>query len=249
MSWLPERAHQRDHAEQVGEGRGPRPTWRALFLPGWEIASYAALALAIGLAVWRPGQKESDVERGLAALKQVYQEARPIESRLANFDHVPFEVTRGADDTKKGADYRALDEAEVLLRRAARLQADAQARQALGQLYLVKQEREKAADQFKEALKQNAGNARLHNDLAAALLEQAKRQSPQAEAGCRSELLAESLENLNQALKLEPGLLEALFNRALVYEYLSQPQEASADWRRYLELDPSSPGRMRRKTG
>lgn len=236
----------RDHAGRVSEERRERPWpasqwWRALILPGWKIAAYAVLALAIGLTVWWPGRDEPEVERGLAALKQVYREERPIESRLANFDYVPFQVTRGADDPEKKADYRALDEAEVLLRRAARVQANAQAWQALGQLYLIKQEPEKAADQFKEALKQDSGNARLHSDLAAALLEQARRQSPQAQAGRRSELLAESLEHLNQALKLDPGLPEALFNRALVYEYLSQPQEAAADWQRYLELDPSSP--------
>jgi len=30
----------------------------------------------------------------------------------------------------------------------------------------------------------------------------------------------------------------ALFNRALVYERMKKPGDASADWERYLELDP-----------
>ena len=219
----------------------PAPQWRrALFIPGWKVAVYAALALALGLTLWGHWRGGSEVERGLASLRRVYREERTVEARLAGFNHAPFHVTRAPDDQQKTVDYQTMDEAEVLLRRAAREQADAQALHALGQLYLVKREYEKAVDQFKLAAEKEPNNARLRSDLAAALLEQSGTRSAGAEAGRRLELLAESLEHLNYALKLDPGLLEALFNRALVYEYLLQTQEAIADWRLYLDRDPSS---------
>jgi CHAT domain-containing protein len=51
---------------------------------------------------------------------------------------------------------------------------------------------------------------------------------------------AASLEHLNRALELNGSLLEALFNRALLYEEMMLPQQAEEDWRKYLEKDPSS---------
>ncbi len=52
--------------------------------------------------------------------------------------------------------------------------------------------------------------------------------------------LGHSLEHLKHALELDPNLLEALFNRALVHYYQGLYQEAEADWRTYLNKDSSS---------
>src|SRR5205085_11092346 len=40
--------------------------------------------------------------------------------------------------------------------------------------------------------------------------------------------------------ELDGTLLEALFNRALCYDYSGLPQQAEADWHKYLECDPNS---------
>jgi tetratricopeptide (TPR) repeat protein len=46
---------------------------------------------------------------------------------------------------------------------------------------------------------------------------------------------------LSRALKAKPDLLEARFNRALVYESMFLYDEAIQEWRQYLTLDPQGP--------
>ena len=78
-----------------------------------------------------------------------------------------------------------------------------------------------------------AAGARPWNDLAVALHETSLRyDSP--------ELLADGLAACDRALALEPQLLEALFNRALIIERLGLRDDARAAWEAYLAEDSAS---------
>src|SRR5262249_47797402 len=52
--------------------------------------------------------------------------------------------------------------------------------------------------------------------------------------------LNEALKYLDQAVSLDPKLLDARFNRALGFQELMVTEQAKAAWREYLELDPNS---------
>src|SRR4030095_11447595 len=99
---------------------------------------------------------------------------------------------------------------------------------------------DKAVDQFREALRLDPKNAKARNDLGAALLEQGKLHSSEAERQNAAEEFAESLQHLNKALELDASLTEALFNRALLYQHMKLPSQAEEDWRAYLGKDSNS---------
>jgi len=211
---------------------------RVFFVPGWKIAVYALLALAIGFWVWQAAGNQSQLERGEEALRRAYKEQRPLEARVTGLPFLPFTITRG--NQQELADYRELDEADVLFRQAVRADQSSQSLHALGRLYLVKKEFDKAIDQFKLALELDQNNARLRSDLGAALLEKAKASSSSADERERVLALGASLDELNKALELDDKLLEAHFNRALVRQLMGLTEQAEQGWRDYLYRDPDS---------
>jgi tetratricopeptide (TPR) repeat protein len=77
-------------------------------------------------------------------------------------------------------------------------------------------------------------DARIANDLAAAYYERAQR------AG-RPDDLPAALDAAERAVRLQPDLLEAWFNRALVVTALGLPRDARAAWQAYQQRDPNSP--------
>jgi CHAT domain-containing protein/tetratricopeptide (TPR) repeat protein len=215
------------------------PTWwTRLFQPPWKIAGFAALILVAGLGVWRAFLYQSPVERGLTALNVAYKQQRPLEARVIGMSYAPHSGKRGGD--AENVDYRARDLSRSLLLGAASDNPNASTLHALGRSYLMQKEFDKAILEFQEALKSSSNNAQLHADLGAALLEQAKLLRDRDEDGKAMEKLAESQQHLNTALRSEPSLLEAMFNKALVLEELKLPEQAREAWQKYLELDPQS---------
>ena len=77
--------------------------------------------------------------------------------------------------------------------------------------------------------------------IGCAWLEQSNLQIRRGEEAKSSESLANSLKHLNRALELEPSLLEALFNRALVRTHFKLFRLAEEDWKLYLTRDATSP--------
>ena len=214
---------------------------RALFQPGWptwKIAVYATIVIGLGLGVWMWTRGESDAQKGLAALNQVYRERRPLEAQITGFAFAPILITRGNEQSN--INYRKLDEAEYLIRKAARERPDSESLHALGRLYLTRKEFNKASAEFTAALKSDPRNARLHNDQGVALMEGSLATSAEKAAG-EIEALAQSLSHFNQALELDRNLHAAIFNRALLYERMMLPQQARDEWRKYLEADSTSP--------
>ncbi len=228
--------------------------WRSWFFPTWKLVAYAFVLIAAGWFGWRTLRPNAELDRGLIALNQAFRQQRPLEARIAGFDYAPFVITRGPtsvnteDDATKG-DYATLDEAEVLLRKAARERGDTASLKALGRLYLAKKEFAKAVEQFELALKALPANAppapaikdaQLLNDLGSALFEKSRISQRLGDQQQGALELGRSLDELNQAVEADPNLLEAVFNRALCRQTMGLQNQAIAGWNEYLQKDATS---------
>jgi len=217
---------------------------------GIVISPIGAMAVLLivattGFVLWRAFIYQSDLQKGLLALNEAYRQQRPIEARVSEVGYAPFIAPRNNEPPPVNTFER--DSAQRLLSDAFKEDADATSYQALGKFYLLERDIDKAIEYLEQARKADSKNAPIYADLGAAYLEKAKpeldtNRDPSGQSdGKGLEHLGLSLESLNQALELNPNLLEALFNRALVHEYQELYNQAEADWRAYLEKDRSSP--------
>ena len=207
--------------------------------PAWRAAVAAVIVLGFGLTMWRIFLYQSPIDKGRAALQAALRES-PIEGRMASFQWRPQSATLGSPSNAV-VDKFSMDRAFSYFREA----DGPDSHYALGQYYLAKGEPDSAIEQFGLALEAMPRNAKLHNDLGAALLALANRDrvdgDQRKDPDSSSEYLFQSLEHFDQALELDPSLLEALFNRALSRQRLQLLSEAEADWRTYLSRDANSP--------
>jgi len=232
------------HAGEKPPKPGNPSNWWQLFLQyAPRIGAVAGLVI-VGIVVWRfiiP----TEVDNGLQALNAAYKQERPLESRITKFDYAPYDTnTRGS--APRNVDQNQLNEADLTLQRVVNKKPTPKAHHAFGKVFLAKKEFDKAIEQFDLALKGDSDNAQIYADLGAALLEKGKLEierakSDKAESGKGVESFARSLEALNKALQLDPDLLEALYNRALLHEAMGLLPQAEEDWRQYLKKDPNSP--------
>jgi CHAT domain-containing protein len=219
------------------------PRWlssiKAFFSSPLRVAASLLIVLALGLVVWRVFIYQSDLSKGLLALKTAYRDQRPVEARLSQLDYAPLDPTRGGGPEKIDNPFRK--RAERYLSAAADDNPGAVSEHALGLFYLTELKFDEAISHLQKALKANENDAQLQSDLGAALLEKGKLDRLNREDGKSLEELAESLEHLNRALALNDSLPDALFNRALCHQYMLLPEQAADDWRKYLEKDSQSP--------
>lgn len=238
-------AHPTEEPTQMAKPEPRAWNWQQLFSsPYLRAAAIASLVVIAALGVWRIFVFQSDVDEGLLALNAAYREQRPLEARITQLNYAPYVTTRGE---VARANSLERDRAERILLDAVRDHPSTASRHALGKFYLTQKEFEKAISQFEEAEKGDPKNAKIYADLGAALLEKGKTEIQRgqstksgAESGKGFEYLARSLQNLNQALELDGDLLEALFNRASLYEAMALLPQAEEDLRKYLEKDPNS---------
>lgn len=231
-----------EHTDRVVADTGTRMATlsarRAWFGSRWKVAAVAAFVALAGAGVWYAAFRQPPEARGLAALDKAYRRQRPLEARVVGLTYAPFVAKRGGGPEE--VDSRALDHSRSLLLDAAEGNPSASTLGALGRFYLTQREFDKAILQFEEALKSSPNDAQLHADLGAALLEQAKLLHDGGADGKAMEELARSQEHLNTALRLNPSLLEASFNRALGLEEMLLPEQARQAWQSYLSLDSQS---------
>ena len=192
---------------------------------------------AIGsFAVWNGFFQESDSEVALASLNKAFEKERPLESRISGFDYAPKRNTRGNDDSK--INKIELDRAEILILKNASENPNAENLHALGRLYLSKREFDNAIEQLEKAEKLDSENAPIQNDLGVAYLEKAEVLGE--DDGKSEEFSRKSLKRFEKAMKLNPKLPEAQFNKSVILEALKQPEKAVNAWEHYLLLDPNS---------
>jgi CHAT domain-containing protein len=214
-----------------------RPPWYyPLLSPQWRPVAASLLIVLGSVTAWFLYSGRNDVDKGLRALNEAYKAKRPVEARVTGLNYAPFSATRGPNDVNA----RELDLSAALLHNAVSDNPSPKALHALGRLYLFNRDFDQAIVQFEEALKATPNDATLHSDLGAALLEKGKVERASDQSG-RSEItLASSLEHLKRALQLDDSLLDARFNRALLYKALRLTDQALEDWKKYVTLDPNS---------
>jgi CHAT domain-containing protein len=196
------------------------------FKPAFRIPAIAAVVLAVAVAGffgWNAYQDYSRSQQTIAAINKAWKNGRPIGSRISGLGYSSYDVTRGNDDLP--IDHVALD----LARHAA---ADDLIN--LGRVYLARGEFDNAIQVLEEARKVYPKNARVLNDIGVAYLERGIKQ------GFEFEGLAVAANFFDEALRIDPKLLEAHFNRARALEQEHLNKEAMEEWREYLRIDPSS---------
>ena len=217
--------------------RAPARRWYfPLLSPQWAAAAAVVLVALGGFVLWRLYFSRNDVDKGLIALNEAYKTKRPVEARVTGLDYAPYSPTRGPNDVNS----RELDRSAALLQNAVNEEYSPEALHALGRYYLFKRDFDKAAGEFEEALKAKPNDAMIQSDLGAALFEKGKLERATDQSGRSETTLARSLEHLNRALQLNDSLLDARFNRALLYEEMRLTPQALDDWNKYLTLDTNS---------
>lgn len=225
-------------AEPDGERSRPGLLWSSFARSPYTAAfASALLIIGLGFVAWRAFFYQSDIDKGMAALRASLNRQRYVEARVSGLDYAPLVQLRGGEGAPPDLERQR---AERYLLDAAGKSSNAASAHALGQLFLSERKFGEAATQFQEALKSDAGNAKLHSDLGAALLEEGKEHLAAGDNSKSFEEFARSLEQFDAALAAEPRLPEALFNRALVLQYMALPAQAREAWGKYLEVDPNS---------
>jgi CHAT domain-containing protein/Flp pilus assembly protein TadD len=197
----------------------------------WLLAIAAALVLALALpAIWHARQR-SPID-GLIALAP--RSARVVEPRLTGgFEwagyHGPMRASGGTADAQQ---LRLGGAAGDLIERAEH-DRSAEAQHAAGVAMVLVEKPEEAVPKLESAARVS-NDAKIWSDLAAA------RYAAASQLG-RTSNYPTALAAADTALRADPKLPEALFNRALILERLGLSNEARRAWERYLEVDPSSP--------
>lgn len=203
---------------------------------GWRIAA-AAAAFAVVLAggllagkAWRETHRPPIAR--LVALAP--RSARVVEPRLTGgFAWAAYHGGARAQAEPVDAEQMKLTGVAGELIDRASHDPEAEAQHAAG-VALVLVDQPLAAITRLEALAAASNDAKVWSDLAAARY---------AAAGNlqRTSLYPLALAAADRALRIDPALAEALFNRALILERMRLTAEARRAWMRYLEVDRSSP--------
>ncbi|HKV42312.1 MAG TPA: tetratricopeptide repeat protein, partial [Blastocatellia bacterium] len=105
--------------------------------------------------------------------------------------------------------------------------APSEARRALAEAYLARArgtDNDKALSILQDLAKSGKDSAQVLNDTGVALFE--------------NHQYAEAIDAFNRALYKQPGLLEALFNRALTEETSGKTAAAAKDWGEFVATSP-----------
>lgn len=218
---------------QATPGSGlSRSSVRRILTSRSVIAAALVLIAFASIGAWRWLSGKSPVAKGVAALTAAYRDERPTEARISGFIHAPFLNRRSGEQTR--FDYVARDRAERILLDAVNEKPGPETWHALGKSYLAKGSLDKATDQFQLALKQDATNSQLHNDLGVALFELSRARDESSRSDGTLELLSHAFEQIEQALQLDPKNGDALFNRALILPYMKLPNQGISAWQAYI---------------
>lgn len=212
----------------AGEAAAPRSSFR-FALP---LAVAALIVLAIGLVPWALSFRSPIDRLGKLAPRS----ARVVEARLSG--DIPWAAYRGPLRATNGAApdpgrLKLGGEVGEIVDRADREKAASWQHAAGVGLVLIEMPAD-AVGRLRSAAELDRKNPRVWSDLAAAQYAAALRLD-------RPSLYGEALAAADQALRLDPNLPEALFNRALVLERLGLKAQAREAWDRYLAVDGSSP--------
>ncbi len=200
-------------------------------------AARAALLALMGHAILACNQgvePAAGVSPARAALAAEIGAVRPVEGRLAGgFAYAPYPTSVPPDP---GLGNEALAEALGALGAAAFEPGggrDARAVADAGVRNLLDGKWDAAVTLLEQARKLAPRDAWIASDLAATYQARGRQLA-------RAYDLFQALDTAGEAVRLDPSLLEARFNRALALTDLHLPWDAEEAWRDYLRGDPSS---------
>jgi tetratricopeptide (TPR) repeat protein len=219
--------HAVEQTSNLVERTRTRSRWLAI------AAALALIAVAIpAMRVLLDRQARSPMER-LVALSP--RAARVVEPRLTGgFAYAPYEGPLRGNVTSTNAQRLKLAGAAGEIVERADREGSAETQHAAGVALVLVEQPLDAMTRLRAAAEQKPADAKLWNDVAAA-------EYAAAQHLARPSLYPEALAAADRALRADPSLPEALFNRALILERLGLPQQARETWERYLKIDPSSP--------
>lgn len=170
----------------------------------------------------------------LASLKEIYENERPTESRVTQFDYAPFSKERGEQTNENNKNKLRLIENRLL--EAVENNPTAENRHALGVFYLTQKKFQDSIRELKKAAELDEKNTGIRNDLGSAYFEFAK--SERSEQNLKN--LTNANEEFSNAIEINENFIEAIFNKALVLEELNLPKQAKETWQFYLQKDSTS---------
>ena len=219
----------------------PIATARRSRLVRWTAAGAGlAAAAAVVLAVWWPRAERPELVDLVAAVG----ERRPFEPRLTGgFAFAPLSRSRG--DGERGADADLLIVAGRILKDSDSNSSTA-TRLTRAKAAMLVSKPDGVVEELDRIVAEAPGSSDAWSDLAAAWLLRAD-----SEPARQTEYATRSLNAATAALRIDPSLAEAWYNRALALQLLGLREEARTAWDSFLrvESDPKwlEDGRRRRE--
>ena len=212
-------------AERMSEDTGAslKPRWRGWIYAGGGLAAAAAVMLAILL----PRMIDRGDRPELRALVEAVGDNRRIEGRLTGgfkWGPVPS-ATRSGEGPPTVSAQVEIAAGQIRLRNERDRTAATLA--ALGTAHILTGKLDDAVRALEEAVAMEPPNSRTWSDLSAAYL--ARSSYPGRDAD-----VPRSLQASEDALRLDPQLMEARFNRAIALERLGMRELAIEAWRAYI---------------
>lgn len=194
----------------------------------WWAAAAAVLIVIAGAAMFVLWQRTHPLQRMSSQMAHLHQ--RPVSGRLVGFPYVRNSGDRGADTLDKERLRLRSTAADIHADRVHGKSADDQ--HVAGIAALLADDADEAVARLRTATTLAPDNARYWSDLAAAYTALGDRGDPQQ--------YADGLAAADHALRIEPALLEALFNRARLLDAMHLRIDAAAAYRKYLAHDSTS---------
>jgi tetratricopeptide (TPR) repeat protein len=194
----------------------------------WLAAAAAVIVAVTAGTVWFV-QHRKPIDSLIAAMPG---DARFIEPRLTGFPPAPLaSANRGPEENDPRRMQLIGAAGRVLQKTAGDSSPDAV--HAAGVAHLLTGQTQMAISQLRAAAEASHDSA-VWNDLAAARFTAGTAQDPRD-----PEQLKYALAAADEALRIDPSMREALFNRALILTEIGLRDEAIAAWTRYLQIDPT----------
>jgi len=203
--------------------------------PGFRTATWLAIAAATALIfitvplMWNRGATPAARLVALAPQSERLTEARLSGGFAWARYRGPVRSTEPSNDPRR---LELMGAAGELVRRANE-QKSASLEHAAGIGLVMIELPLDAVVRLHKAAELEPNNAKTWSDLAAA-------QFSAAAALERPSMIPEALASADRALRIDPELAEAAFNRALIIERLGLTEQAREAWKRYLAIDGTS---------
>jgi Flp pilus assembly protein TadD len=207
---------------------------------GWWIAVAAALILVVTGGTFTYFQDRDPLAKTKEDCRHIRN--RPTEGLLSGFPFVQRTVNRGGNDENTEdpnllsmqADAAEVAEAPGTSTKTVHARGVARLIDALGEKEAPVRAKtlNGALGSLDVAATREPQNAQYLSDLCAALIEAGRSDRRD---------LDRAVDVCSKAIRIAPGMPEALFNRAVALQELGKTDEATMAYRRYLSVDSSSP--------